>query len=104
MISFSERVYQIVRLIHKGRVATYSQVAVAAGRPLAARAVGNALHQNPYPNVPCHRVVNAQGRLAPNFGKGGYKQQKKLLLMEGIIFNSSKKVNLKGCRYHYLLK
>jgi methylated-DNA-protein-cysteine methyltransferase-like protein len=95
MIGFSEKVYQAVRQIPKGKVATYGQVAVAAGRPLAARAVGSALHQNPYPEVPCHRVVNAQGRLAPNFGKGGYLEQKRRLLAEGVRFKSEKRVDLK---------
>ena len=94
MPSFTERVYQVVKQIPRGKVVTYSQVAVAAGHPLAARAVGNALHRNPYPDVPCHRVVNAGGGLAPSFGKGGWQEQKRLLLAEGLDFKKEKTVDL----------
>lgn len=92
--SFSKRVYQAVKKIPQGRVATYGQVAVLAGSPGAARAVGNALHFNPHPDVPCHRVVNAQGRVAENFGFGSWREQKKRLLAEGVKFKSSRKVDL----------
>ena len=98
IVSFSDRVYQTVRQIPKGRVATYGQVAAAAGRPLAARVVGGVLHRNPHPDVFCHRVVNSRGRLAPNFGKGGSETQRKLLKAEGVIFLSSGLVDLISCR------
>lgn len=58
--------YAAVLRIPKGRVSTYQGVAYAIGKPLAARAVGNALNRNPYRHVPCHRVVPARGTI------GGY--------------------------------
>ncbi len=83
--SFYERIYLAVRQIPRGRVATYGQIAAMAGNGGAARAVGNALHVNPQPGViPCHRVVNAQGRLAPHFAFGGDAEQQRLLEAEGV--------------------
>jgi len=87
--SFSERVYEAVRKIPRGQVATYGQIAAMAGKPGAARAVGNALHRNPFEgDVPCHRVVNAAGRLSPNFAFGGWEIQAKLLEGEGVRVRS----------------
>ena len=83
--SFYERIYLAVRQIPRGRVATYGQIAAMAGNGGAARVVGNALHVNPQPGViPCHRVVNAQGRLAPHFAFGGDAEQQRLLEAEGV--------------------
>ena len=83
--SFYDKIYAAVCLIPRGRVATYGQVAALAGNGGAARAVGNALHKNPMPGViPCHRVVNAQGRLAPHFAFGGADEQRRLLEAEGV--------------------
>ena len=83
--SFYDKIYAAVCEIPCGQVATYGQVAAMAGSGGAARAVGNALHRNPNPEViPCHRVVNAQGRLAPHFAFGGEGQQQKLLEAEGV--------------------
>lgn len=71
---FSRRVYEVVRRIPKGKVATYGQVAALAGAPRNARFVGYALHSNPEPGViPCHRVVFRDGSLAPGFAFGGRK-------------------------------
>ena len=82
---FAERVYDAVCNIPKGKVATYGQIAWLSGRGGAARAVGNALHVNPRPGiVPCHRVVNASGCLAPAFAFGGTDAQKELLEAEGV--------------------
>ncbi len=82
---FAERVYDAVKKIPRGMVATYAQIACMAGSTGAARAVGNALHVNPAPVVvPCHRVVNAAGRLAPSFAFGGIDKQKSLLEAEGV--------------------
>ena len=82
---FYDRIYLAVRQIPRGRVATYGQIAAMAGNGGAARAVGNALHVNPQPGViPCHRVVNAQGRLAPHFAFGGDAEQQRLLEAEGV--------------------
>ena len=83
--SFYDKIYAAVCEIPRGRVATYGQVAAMAGNGGAARAVGNALHRNPAPGlIPCHRVVNARGRLAPDFAFGGIDAQKSLLEAEGV--------------------
>ena len=80
-----EKIYEAVLAIPKGKVATYGQVAAMAGNGGAARVVGNALHVNPAPGIiPCHRVVNAKGRLAPHFAFGGGEEQKRLLESEGV--------------------
>ncbi|MEF9864768.1 MAG: MGMT family protein, partial [Christensenellaceae bacterium] len=67
-MNFYDKVYEAVQRIPKGKVASYGQIAAMAGNPRAARVVGYALHKNPQPYViPCHRVVNRNGRLAPSF-------------------------------------
>ena len=81
----SKRIYEAVKKIPYGKVATYSQVAAMAGDAKMARAVGNALHRNPDPdNIPCYRVVNAKGELAGRFAFGGEEVQAELLRAEGI--------------------
>ncbi|MCR5428693.1 MAG: methylated-DNA--[protein]-cysteine S-methyltransferase [Lachnospiraceae bacterium] len=81
----SKRIYEAVKRIPYGHVATYAQVAEAAGDRNMARAVGNALHKNPDPgHIPCFRVVNAKGELAGEFAFGGPGAQTKLLEAEGI--------------------
>lgn len=100
---FFEKVYKIVKQIPLGKVSTYGQIAAKLGKPKATRAVGNALHQNPDPkNIPCHRVVNRQGRLAENYacppsaapkgasrrGFGGWRKQRRKLLAEGVKFKN----------------
>lgn len=100
---FNDQVYELTRLIPKGKVTTYGEIAKKLGNKNYARAVGNALHNNPYPIVvPCHRVVNSQGNLAKNFGSHGkIKTQEKLLKSEGIeIINY--KVDLE--RYLYIFE
>lgn len=88
---FSRRVYEVVRRIPKGKVATYGQVAALAGAPRNARFVGYALHSNPEPGViPCHRVVFRDGSLAPGFAFGGPERQRLLLEEEGAVFISPK--------------
>lgn len=80
-----ERIYEAVKLIPKGKVSTYGDVAAMVGNRKLARVVGNALHVNPYEGiVPCHRVVNAQGKLAKNFGFGGVLDQKRRLVEEDV--------------------
>lgn len=92
-MSFSEKVYQIAKRIPPGKVATYGRIAAKLGKPKAARAVGNALHNNPDPKtILCYRVVNRKGRLAP-----GFREQKGKLLKEGIEFNDKNHVDLKRC-------
>ena len=86
-LSTFERIYEVVRSIPKGKVMTYGQVAVLAGNPRWARVVGYALHKIPEPGViPCHRVVNREGRVAPGFAFGGTDAQRKLLEGEGVSF------------------
>ncbi len=81
----SKRIYEAVKKIPKGCVATYAQVAEAAGDRKMARAVGNALHKNPAPaTIPCHRVVNAKGELAGEYAFGGAWKQAELLESEGV--------------------
>lgn len=85
--SFSQRVYDVVCQIPKGKVATYGQVAALIGSPRSARYVGFALHSNPLPGVvPCHRVVFKNGACAPGFAFGGPDVQRKLLESEGVRF------------------
>lgn len=81
----TKRIYEAVKKIPKGKVATYGQVAELAGNKKMSRAVGNALHKNPEPGViPCHRVVNSKGELAGEFAFGGSGVQARLLLEEGV--------------------
>ena len=81
----TKRIYEAVKRIPKGKVATYGQVAEMAGNKKMSRAVGNALHKNPEPGViPCHRVVDSKGRLAGEFAFGGAGAQAKLLEAEGV--------------------
>ncbi len=83
--TFTERVYEETARIPRGQVSTYGEIAVMSGHPGAARAVGNALHDNPYEGViPCHRVVNASGCPAQNFGFGGPDEQLRMLREEGV--------------------
>ena len=90
------RIYDVVRRIPAGKVATYGQVALLAGNPRWARVVGYALHVNPEPGViPCHRVVNREGRLAPAFAFGGPEIQKQMLIEEGVLFDEEGKVPLR---------
>jgi len=78
-------IYEVVKQIPHGKVATYGLIAALIGNPRAARQVGWALHVNPEPIViPCHRVVNRFGSLAPEFAFGGKEVQKKLLESEGV--------------------
>ena len=78
---FTEKVYAVVKKIPRGSVLTYQQVAAKAGSARAFRAVGNILHKNHNPRIPCHRVIRSNGTL------GGYnrgtKAKKKILRREG---------------------
>lgn len=94
-VSFYDEVYAVVESIPKGKVSTYGQIALRLGRPRASRAVGYALHVNPRPGVvPCHRVVNRQGRLAPAFAFGGEDAQRRLLEAEGVAVSPDGFVDL----------
>ena len=83
-----EKIYEVVKTIPVGKVATYGQVARLAGNPRLSQIVGYALHSNPRPGeIPCHRVVNRFGRLAPAFAFGGENMQRALLESEGVEFD-----------------
>lgn len=89
-IHFYEEVYSIVREIPYGKVFTYGEIARLIGKPQCSRMVGQALFHAPSKrHLPCHRVVNSQGRLVPN-----WQEQKKLLEKEGITFKSNRCVNI----------
>ena len=97
---FFQRVYETVKTIPRGKVATYGQIARLCGNPRMSRQVGWALHVNPGPYVtPCHRVVNRNGRLAPAFAFGGQDVQKKLLTDEGVSFVDEYVVDMEKCRW-----
>ena len=82
---FQLKVWAYSRKIPRGSVRTYSQVAKDIGKPLAVRAVANAIGKNPYaPKIPCHRVIRSDGSLGGYSGKGGVKTKRFLLKKEGI--------------------
>jgi methylated-DNA-[protein]-cysteine S-methyltransferase len=82
---FQISVWRYLKKISRGSVKTYSQVAKGIGKPLAVRAVANAIGKNPYPpKIPCHRVIRSDGSLGGYSGKGGIKTKKILLKKEGI--------------------
>lgn len=81
-----ERIYEVVKRIPKGKVATYGQIALLAGNPRWARVVGYALHVNPDPQyIRCHRVVNRLGEVSSAFVFGGANRQAELLGAEGVV-------------------
>lgn len=82
-----EKIYEAVKSIPEGKVATYGQIARLAGNPKWSRVVGYALHVNPEPGViPCHRVVNSKGEPSSAFAFGGENRQIELLEKEGVEF------------------
>lgn len=91
MDAWTRRVREVVRSIPRGRVATYGLVALVAGRPLAARAVGNVMGSCRDPKVPCHRVVHADGSLAPSF-----PDQRARLRREAVPFRGAR-VDVRAC-------
>jgi O-6-methylguanine DNA methyltransferase len=94
---FAARVRSVVRRIPHGRVATYGDVAAAAGRPLAHRAVGNIMRNTRDASIPCHRVIAAGGRL------GGYGRdlfaKRALLLAEGVVVMGGRVKNFAEIRW-----
>lgn len=83
MLSFTEKVYMVVKKIPKGKVLTYKEVAHLAGNSKASRAVGNILNKNHDKSIPCHRVIRSDGKL------GGYNRGEeikvRILKKEGYI-------------------
>ena len=90
-----EKIYEVVKRIPKGRVATYGQVAALAGNRRLSQVVGYALHVNPDPeNIPCYRVVNRFGEVSRAFAFGGENMQIILLRADGIKVSDEGKVDL----------
>ena len=82
---FQVKVWTYLKKIPRGSLKTYSQVAIAIGKPRAIRAVASAIGKNPYPpKIPCHRVIRSDGSLGGYSGKGGIKTKRFLLKKEGI--------------------
>ncbi|MBI2122043.1 MAG: MGMT family protein [Candidatus Sungbacteria bacterium] len=85
---FSNRVYNVVKYIPRGKVTTYKSVARAIAHPRAVRAVGNALNQNRNPKIPCHRVIRLDGKIG-GFVRGT-KEKTRLLRNESVtIINNN---------------
>lgn len=93
--SLFELIYSAVEKIPRGKVATYGMIAAMTGNPRRSRVVGFALHVNPRPGiVPCHRVVNRFGGMAPAFAFGGAEVQREMLEREGVEFDENGNVDL----------
>lgn len=94
MEKFFEKVYNVVKDIPKGKVATYGQIAKILGAPKYSQIVGYALHSNPK-EIPCHRVVNRFGQLSGSFAFGGANAQREKLEAEGVVFEKDGTINMK---------
>lgn len=91
-----DKIYECVKKIPCGKVATYGQIAAMAGNPHWSQVVGYALHVNPDPeHIKCHRVVNRFGEVSTAFAFGGANVQIELLRGEGVEVSDDGKVNLK---------
>ncbi len=98
-----ETIYEAVKMIPAGSVATYGQVAEAAGNRRLARVVGYALHVNPEPGViPCHRVVKKDGEVSRAFAFGGINRQVELLQGEGVGFRDGTHVDMEHFQVPFL--
>ncbi len=84
MTQFQDEVRKVVRHIPKGQVLTYKEVAYAAGKPAAARAVANIMAANYDETVPCHRVIRSDGALG-GYNRGGIEKKSSMLVSEGYI-------------------
>ena len=102
-MSIFDKVYQVVKQIPIGYVATYGQIAEAVGNKRLSRVVGYALHVNPEPGViPCHRVVKRDGQVSEAFAFGGQNRQVELLQAEGVSFIDETHVDMSRCRVPFL--
>ncbi len=98
---FQRRVWEAIALIPEGRVTTYSAIAAYLGTR-AVRAVGTAVGKNPYaPEVPCHRVVPADGRLGNYSGEGGTARKQALLESEGVRVKEGKILDFERVFYDF---
>lgn len=95
-----EKIYEVVRKIPRGRVASYGQIAAMAGNPRWSRVVGYALHVNPDPEgIPCYRVVTKDGGLSEAFAFGGINVQRELLERDGVRFDENGRVPMELYRW-----
>lgn len=95
---FCKDVYCVIAAIPSGKVITYGQIAVLIGWPRHSRLVGHVLHCIPQDlHLPCHRVVNSQGKLAIH-----WPEQHTLLTAEGVSFLSNGHVDLKKCQWDFM--
>lgn len=95
-----QKIYEAVKKIPKGYVATYGDIAFAVGNPRLARVVGYALHANPDPaTIQCHRVVNRAGKVSDAFAFGGKNRQIALLRAEGVEVSDDGFVSLATYRW-----
>lgn len=94
-MNYIQKVHEFTQKIPKGKVTTYGTIAKMLN--INPRMVGYALHQNKSSQVPCHRVVNKDGRLAPSFAFDGWKEQKRRLEEEGVKFRGETYVDLDKC-------
>ncbi len=83
--SFLNKVIEIVKKIPRGKVLTYKQVAIKAGNPMAARAVGSIMANNSDKGVPCHRVIRSDGKIGEYNGLQG-RSKRAILIKEGFVF------------------
>ena len=102
--NFKDQVYKLVKQIPKGKVATYGQIALLIQNynskfKINPRWIGWVLHRNRDLAVPCHRVVDRNGRIAPNFAFGGADEQRRRLIAEGVKFKDKMHVDLDSCRW-----
>ena len=92
--AFDDEVYAVVAQIPAGKIVSYKQIARLIGMPGHARRVGRAMVSAPA-GLPCHRVVNREGRLAPEFAFGGPEEQRRLLEGEGVVVSEDGYVDMK---------
>lgn len=92
---FCKRIYEIAAQIPEGKVMTYGQIATLLGRPSASREVGRAMAMTPAElRIPCHRVVNKAGAMAPGYVFGGADKQRAMLEQEGVTFKADGCINM----------
>lgn len=100
-LEFNKRIYELVKLIPMGKVATYGQLALMSGKPNGARLAGRAMKNTPVDmDLPCHRVVNATGNTAPDYVFESKKHQRAMLEAEGVIFKANGLINMKICKWN----
>ncbi len=82
--TFTEKVFEVVKKIPKGKVLTYGEVAKRAGNQKAVRAVGTIMKKNFNPDIPCHRVIRSDGKVG-EYNRGGATVKERILRSEGYV-------------------